>query len=243
MRATGGGNDPVMALSDHMPYGAPELLEGAAPRMARATFVASGLVAAMVCCAGLIAASRPAVQDIPIGPIVPAVLQPEVRTRPDPASAPPKVDVARDPSDYHPVVNETPPVPLIDEPPAIGPESSTHTGEPEALAGGGAGPVPDVDPQPGTFVYTDELPQLVRSVKPAYPDIAHEAGVEGTVKVQMLVGLDGHVLRAIVLPGYSVPMLDEAARAAALQCVFTPALANGRPVKVWVTQAYRFTLH
>jgi hypothetical protein len=38
-------------------------------------------------------------------------------------------------------------------------------------------------------------------------------------------------------------MLDEAAKAAALQCVFTPALANNRPVMVWVTQDYRFKLH
>jgi len=50
-------------------------------------------------------------------------------------------------------------------------------------------------------------------------------------------------VRAIVRPGGSVPMLDDAAIGAALQCVFTPALANGRPVKVWVTQDYRFRLH
>jgi len=38
-------------------------------------------------------------------------------------------------------------------------------------------------------------------------------------------------------------MLDDAARAAALATVFTPALANGRPVKVWVERSYRFSLH
>jgi len=238
-----GGIDPVMALSDYMPYGAPELLDGASPRMARATFLASGLVAAMVCCAGLIASSRPAVVEVPLGPARKYYLEPEVRTKEPAGSGPVLVKVTKAPSIYHPVLNAPPLAPPIDEPPVAGPESSSHTGEPEAADGGGSVPVQDVDPPPGVFVYTDELPQLVRAVKPVYPDLAHEAGVEGTVKVQMLVGLDGHVLRAIVAPRGSVPMLDEAALAAALQSVFTPALVNGRPVKVWVTQDYRFTLH
>ena len=232
-----------MALSDYMPYGAPELLDGASPRMARATFLASPLVAAMVCCAGLIASSRPSVVEIPPGPMEKIFLEPEVRMPTPPGSTSPIDELIQAPSEFHPVANETPPVPLIDEPPVTGPESSNQVGEPEVVAGGGPGPVPEVDPQPGTVVYTDELPQPVRVVKPVYPDLAHEAGVEGTVTIQMLVGLDGHVLRAIVAPRGSVPMLDEAAIAAALQSVFTPALVNGRPVKVWVTQDYRFTLH
>jgi len=50
------------------------------------------------------------------------------------------------------------------------------------------------------------------------------------------------VLKAIVQPKGSVPMLDQAAITAALASVFTPALVNNRPVKVWVTQDYRFKL-
>jgi protein TonB len=100
----------------------------------------------------------------------------------------------------------------------------------------------DPDPLPNVYVYTDELPQLVRRVTPIYPDIAREAGVEGTVKLQLLIGLDGRVLKAIVQPKGSVPMLDQAAITAALASVFTPALVNNRPVKVWVTQDYRFKL-
>jgi hypothetical protein len=51
------------------------------------------------------------------------------------------------------------------------------------------------------------------------------------------------VERAIVAPKGSIPMLDQAALDAALTCVFTPALTNGHPVKVWVSQGYRFSLH
>ena len=53
-----------MSLSEFMPYGAPELLEGASPRMARSTFTASALVAAMVCCLGLVTANRSSLRDI-----------------------------------------------------------------------------------------------------------------------------------------------------------------------------------
>jgi protein TonB len=99
------------------------------------------------------------------------------------------------------------------------------------------------DPEPGVFVPVDELPVAVHCAEAHYPDLPREAGVEGTVRVLMLVGLDGRVERAIIAPGGSVPMLDEAALAASRECVFTPALTNNHPVKVWVARNYRFSLH
>jgi len=245
VHATGGGIHSVMALSEYMPYGAPELLEGASPRMARSTFAATGLVAAMVCALGALLSGRPAIRDVPAEVFRQFDLQPEIQEpQQQPGLVPviPKVNpVARD---FQPVADERTVVPAIDETPIVGAESSTNRGEPDA-APSGDGPVvtPPADPLPGEFVYTDELPTLAHGVKPVYPDIAREAGVEGTVKLQLLVGLDGHVLRALVRPGGSVPMLDEAAIAAALATVFTPALANNRPVKVWVAQDYCFKLH
>ena len=244
VHATGGGIHSVMALSDYMPYGAPELLDGASPRMASSTFAASGLVAAMVCALGVLVSSRPAVRELPPDLNRRFDFQPEIYV-PQPDAGPVVIrkfnPVARE---FQPVADERTLAPLIDETPISGTESSTHSGEPDVAPGGGGIIVtPPADPLPGEYVYTDELPALVHGVKPVYPDIAREAGVEGTVKLQLLVGLDGHVLRAIVRPGGSVPMLDEAAIAAALATVFTPALANNRPVKVWVAQDYLFKLH
>jgi protein TonB len=234
-----------MALSDYMPYGAPELLEGASPRMARSTFAATGLVAAMVCALGALVSSRPAVREVPAEVFRQFEFQPEIhepQLQPGLVPVIPKVTpVARE---FQPVADERTVVPAIDETPIVGAESSTHRGEPDT-APSGDDPIatPPADPLPGKYVYTDELPTLAHAVKPIYPDIAREAGVEGTVKLQLLVGLDGHVLRALVRRGGSVPMLDEAAIAAALATVFTPALANNRPVKVWVAQDYCFKLH
>jgi protein TonB len=93
------------------------------------------------------------------------------------------------------------------------------------------------------FQPVDVLPQEVREVKPPYPDLAREAGVEGRVLVHVLVGIDGHVLRAEADPHATVPMLEAAAVEAAREWVFTPALANGHPVKAWATIPFNFTLH
>src|SRR5262252_3353128 len=63
-----GGGSIRMALSDFMPYGAPELLEGASPRMARSTLAASGLVALLAWGVGLIVANQHPLIEIPVIP-------------------------------------------------------------------------------------------------------------------------------------------------------------------------------
>ena len=250
MHATGGGIHPVMALSDYMPYGAPELLEGASPRMARATFASTALVASLVWCLGIVVANHPGTGVPPVVELPPDIFRPEQIRVHEPTRAVPPV-VPSTPSkdaEFRPVLDDTPQPPAIDPSTPVGPEPQApagRIGESDALpVGSGIAPCAcGVDPLPNEYVYTDELPTLVRARKPVYPDIAREAGVEGTVKLQLLVGLDGHVERAIVRPGGSVPLLDDVAIAAALASVFTPALVNNHPIKVWVAQEYRFTLH
>jgi len=233
-----------MALSDFMPYGAPELLEGASPRMARSTFTATGLVAAIVCCIGIVVANRHVVPE-PVIEIPPDVFNPDrFQVLQPPGKPVPPVPITRFDGTFKPVHEETPEPPTIVDLPPVAPVSPVPGNGSDEVRDTPIGPVTsDIDPLPGVYVYTDELPQLVRAVKPNYPDIAREAGVEGTVKLQLLIGLDGRVLKAIVQPKGSVPMLDQAAMTAALASVFTPALVNNRPVKVWVTQDYRFRLH
>ncbi len=127
-------------------------------------------------------------------------------------------------------------------PAAADADGGTGHGPGGATRGDGA-PAPPADPAIGDIVIVDVYPNLVTSVEPRYPDLAREAGVEGVVRVLMLVGLDGRVVRAVVAPGGSVLLLDEAALDAARGCVFTPALTNNHPVKVWVSRSYRFSLH
>ena len=244
VHATGEGIHPVMALSDFMPYGAPELLEGASPRMARSTFAATAMVAVLVWGLGIVAASRHPVLE-PTIEVPPDVFNPEqLHVLPPPSTAPPVARIARVDGDFRVIPVEALVPPTIVEPPSIAPVSPVRGTGSDVERTQTIGPAPpEREPLPDEYVYTDELPQLVRGVKPLYPDIAREAGVEGTVKLQLLIGLDGRVLRVIVQRNGSVPMLDEAAIAAAMASVFTPALANNRPVKVWVTQNYHFKLH
>ncbi|HYM81272.1 MAG TPA: energy transducer TonB, partial [Candidatus Limnocylindria bacterium] len=95
-------------------------------------------------------------------------------------------------------------------------------------------------PEFGEYVYVDELPEAVRKVPPNYPQLAREAGVDGTVQVQALIGADGHVKDTRVVK--SIPMLDVAAVAAVMQWTFKPARKDGAPVAVWVAVPVRFSL-
>jgi protein TonB len=104
-----------------------------------------------------------------------------------------------------------------------------------------APPEEDLLPRFGEYVYVEELPEVVNRVTPTYPDLARDAGVDGTVQVQALVGKDGRVKDVKVTK--SIPMLDAAALAAVRQWVFKPALSNNKPVAVWVAVPVRFSLN
>ena len=237
-----------MSLSEFMPYGAPELLEGAAPRMARSTMLATGLVVVLTWSAGLIATRQAQVIELP------PIIEHEPRWQPPPkffddtAVPEPHVPPAppTDPDAIVEIVPEAPPVePTTIEPGFRDPAAPPGRGLPDA-SHDGAIPTPGdwgAEPPIDSFVVTDVQPELVGAKDPVYPELAVLAGVEGTVIVRMLVGLDGHVVRAVVYPPGPATMLDEAALTAARTSVFTPALANGHPVKVWVSRPYRFKLH
>jgi protein TonB len=240
-----------MALSDFMPYGAPELIDGAEQRMARATTFATLGVALLVVTAGALATrgftqlpdaselTRVIVLDPP--PTLEEALQHAVpHVEPAGATVDPRalVRLVPDlPDPVEPVADFTRPVL------PVGPGTGGDIGPAQVQHGSGPVAVVDSDPPSDAVAFVDEFPNLVRCAEPRYPDMAREAGVEGTVRVLVLVGLDGRVRRAVVAPGGSVPMLDDAALEAARSCVFTPALTNRHPVKVWVSRSYRFTLH
>ncbi|MEO5988079.1 MAG: energy transducer TonB [Candidatus Eisenbacteria bacterium] len=117
-------------------------------------------------------------------------------------------------------------------------QSGSAAVAPDGGGGGGGG---GAEIQPGDFIYTDELPAVVTRVTPEYPPLAFAAGVEGTVVVWALVGLDGDVEEVRVQK--SILMLDGAAREALQRWHFTPALVNKHAVRVWVAVPIRFRLH
>lgn len=86
----------------------------------------------------------------------------------------------------------------------------------------------------------DEPPVLLSCEPPVYPAMVREAGIDGTVMVRVLVGVNGKVKDAVVMDGPSV--LREAALASARTAVFEPALQGIHPVEVWVVIPITFQL-
>ena len=104
-----------------------------------------------------------------------------------------------------------------------------------------AAPPQEEGPAPGAYVYRDDEPVLVKPVAPKYPDLARASGIEGKVVLNVLVGVDGKVQNVVVQQG--VPVLNEAAIEAVRQYLFKPALANNKPVAVWVAVPISFKLN
>ena len=95
-------------------------------------------------------------------------------------------------------------------------------------------------PSPDDILVVEREPLLIALQPPIYPEIAREAGVEGTVLVRVLVDTQGVVRDRILLQ--SVLGLDEAALASAATAVFRPALQQDKPVAVWVVLPIEFRL-
>ncbi len=97
------------------------------------------------------------------------------------------------------------------------------------------------DPGMDVFIAVEKQPQIVKRVVPIYPDMAIRAGLEGTVWVKILVEKDGMPKKAVVIKS-TAEIFNEAATIAAMGFIFTPAVMNNGPVKVWVAIPFKFVL-
>ncbi len=234
------------ALYEFMPYGAPDLITGQPRRLFRATLSSAALW--MLVLGGLFVYLLVQPKTVEI---VPRVVLPFRELAPPPplsqeTAPPPQIAIA--PAAAKAVVGTPVPIPDVEAPAmqtiASQEEIANATG---SVGGTGGDAIVVVDPTPieappklGEYVYADELPVLVTDVQPVYPELARQAEVEGEVNLRVLVGKDGRV--ADVHIDSSIPMLDDAAVAAARQWVFKPALCNNRPVAVWIARQLRFRL-
>lgn len=87
----------------------------------------------------------------------------------------------------------------------------------------------------------DRAPLAIDTPLPAYPQDLRRAGVQGYARVTMRVDEHGRVVEARVVDSNS-PKFSMSALAAASQWRFEPALADGKPVSVWVGQTFTFVL-
>jgi protein TonB len=104
-------------------------------------------------------------------------------------------------------------------------------------------PPPPPSEQAQEFYAFDEPPVLVKFVNPKYPDLARQAGIEGTVLLNVLVGDDGKVLQVGVIQSDVTPAMEKAAMDAAKQFLFKPAKQRTVSVKARVAVPIRFKIH
>ncbi len=104
-------------------------------------------------------------------------------------------------------------------------------------------PPPPPSEQAQEFYAFDEPPVLIKYVSPKYPDLARQAGIEGTVLLSVLVGEDGKVISARVLQSDVTPAMEKNAIQAVKRFLFKPAKQRTVPVKATMMVPIRFKLH
>ena len=92
------------------------------------------------------------------------------------------------------------------------------------------------------FIPYDDPPIPLKPIRPRYPEIAQEAGIEGTVVVQVFVDEKGRVKDTVILKGIPNTGLDEAATEAIRKVRFRPAKQRERAVAVWISIPVNFRL-
>ncbi|NLD91072.1 MAG: TonB-dependent receptor [Fibrobacter sp.] len=86
-----------------------------------------------------------------------------------------------------------------------------------------------------------KMPELKTFVKAQYPDSLLTKNIEGTVTLELLVNDSGRVDSARILQSLH-PALDSLACSAALNFIFTPGIAEDKPVPVYLTYNYNFSI-
>ena len=162
----------------------------------------------------------------------------------NPVNVPPPIGVA---ALAKPTVGVPVPVPDAE----VSPEQTIATQEEMSqqvapvLGDGGDGLVVEddivIDGPPADFVPVEKEPQIIKQVKPEYPELAMRAALEGKVWVKIWVDKEGKPREVVVLKS-DAEIFNEPAIAAAKQFLFTPAYMNNGPVSVWVSVPFNFKL-
>lgn len=84
--------------------------------------------------------------------------------------------------------------------------------------------------------------KLVNKVMPVYPASAKTAGVQGTVILHAVIGLDGRPLSLRAMNNDIDPELARAAIEAVSQWRYRPTLLNGEPIEIDTTIMVNFSL-
>ena len=85
-----------------------------------------------------------------------------------------------------------------------------------------------------------KISNLIHTVEPEYPPVARQARIQGTVRIDIVVGKDGSVEQMSIVNGH--PVLIPAAMEAVKHYKYRPTNLNGQPTPVQTTVDVTFTL-
>ena len=105
-----------------------------------------------------------------------------------------------------------------------------------------APPPPPDQGRKGKFIPYDKAPVPMTPIRPEYPEIAMEAGIEGTVIVQAFINNKGVVEDTMILKGIPNTGLNEAALEAVKRTRWKPARQRDKKVGVWMSIPINFKL-
>jgi TonB family protein len=104
--------------------------------------------------------------------------------------------------------------------------AETTSGKPSSLSTGG----------------NVQAAKLITKAQPVYPESAKSAGLQGTVVLHAVIGMDGKPLSVRVMNSQAAPELARSAVEAVGQWRYTPTLLNGEPIEVDTTITVNFSL-
>jgi protein TonB len=164
-----------------------------------------------------------------IAPATPAVPATPPLTQPDPKAPPHEPSKQLDPALADPAT-----------PAAPGPETSGPGGDSHGTRSGSWGPGGD-DDRPLPVGGRIRPPQIVpgTKVQPHYTEQARQARLQGVVVLQATIDERGNVIDVHLLKTMRFGLDEEAVKAVS-QWKFTPALLDGRPVKVYFDLTVQF---
>jgi TonB family protein len=87
-----------------------------------------------------------------------------------------------------------------------------------------------------------EAAKRLKLVTPVYPQVAKAAGIQGTVILHAIIGMDGTPLSLRVMNGDIDPELTRSAVEAVSKWRYRPTLLNGEPIEVDTTIMVNFKL-
>jgi TonB family protein len=117
-------------------------------------------------------------------------------------------------------------------------EARNPASRPPVLSGPGRGSPSGVPPLKIDAKAADG--KLLESPPVVYPEAARAAGIQGTVKLQVVIGKDGRVAEAMVISGN--PLLAPAAIEAVNRRLYRSTLLNGQPVELVTEVELNFRL-